>query len=428
MRILIAHNYYQQPGGEDVVFEAEASLLERRGHTVIRYVVRNDQVSAMSRARLAASAVWNRPSCNELHALVRGERIEVAHFHNTLPLISPAAYRAVRSAGAAVVQTLHNHRLICPKAILYRDGQGCTDCVGRSFAWPGIMHACYRNSRLATATVALVQLAHRAKGTYTNDVDLYIAPSQSTMSRLAGVLPANRIVVKPHFIDPDPTPGQGQGGYAVFVGRLSPEKGLETLLQAWRLLETPDVHPGLRSGGTSGAARQLASLQLRIIGDGPLAPLLASPPPGVQWLGRQPLDVAYRLIGDASALIFPSGCHETFGRSIAEAFAKGTPVIASNLGAAPEMIDPSRTGLLFEAGNAQDLARQIAALHGDPIRLRQMRCAARREYEDKYNAASNYNQLASIYERAVWLRHNESRADPHQPQLYHHELGRRQPA
>lgn len=408
MRILIAHNYYQQPGGEDVVFEAEANLLESRGHTVIRYVVHNDQVNAMSRIRLAASAIWNRAIGHELYTLVKKEKIEIAHFHNTLPLISPAAYSAVRSAGAAVVQTLHNHRLICPKAVLYRDGKVCTDCVGRSFAWPGIVHGCYRGSHLATATVALVQLAHRAKGTYENDVDLYIAPSQSTMNRLTDFLPRDRIVVKPHFIDPDPAPGEGQGGYAVFVGRLSPEKGVETLLQAWA-----KVHPPLR---------------LTIIGDGPLASLLRLPPSGVQWLGRQPLDIAYKLIGDAAMLIFPSGCHETFGRSIAEAFAKGTPVIASNLGASPEMIDVGRVGLLFEPGNADDLARQITNLTSDPIRLRQMRSAARQEYEAKYNATSNYDQLVSIYARALSLRHRTNFAWPNQPQLHHDELGRREPA
>ncbi|MGA2500710.1 MAG: glycosyltransferase, partial [Tepidisphaeraceae bacterium] len=360
-----------------------------------------------------------RPICNELHALVKKEAIEIAHFHNTLPLISLAAYGAVRSAGAAVVQTLHNHRMICPKAVLYRDGKVCTDCVGRSFAWPGIVHGCYRGSRLATATIALVQLAHRVRGTYENDVDLYIAPSQSTFDRLSPFLPANRIVVKPHFIDPDPTPGQGQGGYAVFLGRLSPEKGLETLLKAWAKVG-PTPSSALAGEGTGPT--------LRIIGDGPLAPLLRSPPPGVQWLGRQPLDSAYSLIGDAAMLIFPSGCPETFGRSIAEAFAKGTPVIASNLGASPEMIEPGRTGLLFEPGNAEDLARQITDLNSDPVRLRGMRQAARHEYETKYNAASNYDQLTSIYARALSLRHNDNLVRPQQPQLHHHELGRREPA
>ena len=421
MRILIAHNYYQQPGGEDVVFEAEANLLESRGHTVFRYVVRNDQVNAMSRVKLAASAFWNRSICNELHTLVKKETIDIAHFHNTLPLISPAAYGAVRSAGAAVVQTLHNHRLICPKAVLYRDGNVCTDCVGRSFAWPGIVHSCYRGSRLATATVALVQLAHRVKGTYDNDVDLYIAPSQSTFNRLSPFLPAGRVVVKPHFIDPDPTPGLGRGGYAVFLGRLSPEKGLETLLEAWTKVG-PTPSSAMAGEGTG------PTLRLKIIGDGPLAPLLRSPPPGVQWLGRQPLDVAYKLIGDAAMLIFPSGCHETFGRSIAEAFAKGTPVIASNLGASPEMIDVGRTGLLFEPGNADDLARQITNLNSDPVRLRGMRTAARGEYEAKYNADNNYDQLLAIYARALALRHNHNPAQPQQPQLHHDELGRRQPA
>lgn len=404
MRILIAHNRYQQPGGEDAVFEAEANLLEQRGHCVTRYVVHNDQINGMNRLKLIGATFRNRDVCGELHALALEKDIQVAHFHNTFPLISPAAYGAVRSAGAAVVQTLHNHRLICPNALLYRDGHVCTDCVGRSIAWPGILHGCYRGSRPATATVALLQTVHGIAGTYQRQVDLYIVPSKSTADRLASAgLPSDRVAVKPHFVDPDPGAGAGAGGYAVFVGRLSTEKGLQTLLNAWALLRRPQ--------------------RLIVIGDGPLSSLMASVPPSVEWVGRQPPHAVARMLGDAAMLIFPSECHETFGRTIIEAFAAGTPVIASNLGAAPEIVEPGGTGVLFKAGDAPDLAGQVDSLYADPQRLAAMRSAARAQYEAHYTASHNYGQLIELYGQAIeYRRCNETQ------QLHHDQLGRRQPA
>jgi glycosyltransferase involved in cell wall biosynthesis len=404
MRILIAHNYYQQPGGEDGIFEAESALLKSRGHTVFPFVVHNDQINGMNKLKVAATTIWNRDMHRQIRDTIRSNAIDVAHFHNTFPLISPAAYRAARSAGAAVVQTLHNHRITCSNAVLCRDGRSCQECVGRSFAWPGIVHGCYRGSRSASTVVALMQFAHRAIGTWRRDVDLYIAPSQSTRKTMcAAGLPPERVVVKPHFVDPDPSPGDGRGGYALFVGRLSPEKGIETLLRAWSTLS--DAPP------------------LKIVGDGPLSSLLQNLPANVEWLGRQPTADVNRLMGDAAALVFPSQCQETFGRVIAEAYAKGTPVIASNAGSAPEMIKPGVTGLLFEAGNAEDLARQISTSFSDVDRLRTMRSAARHEYESRYHADSNYHQLVAIYEQSLAARHGHA-----QTNLRDDELGRRQPA
>lgn len=400
MRILIAHNYYQQAGGEDVVFEAEAALLERHGHDVVRHAVHNDAIREMGQLRLAARTVWSREGRRTIADLVREHRPDIVHFHNTFPLISPAAYGAAREAGAAVVQTLHNHRLACPNGVVCRDGHACLECVGRRFAWPGIAHACYRGSRKATAVVALMQLTHRALGTWQDDVDLYISPSASTRRILCSAgLPADRVIVKPHFVDPDPGIGNGDGGYFIYLGRLSEEKGLRTLLKAWASMRNPPL--------------------LKIAGDGPLAPLVREAGPQVQWLGRLPMTQAYDVVGGASALIFPSDCYETFGRAIAEAFAKGTPVIASRLGTSIEMIEPGRTGELFDPGDALDLASRVNELAAAPAdRLRQMRAAARHEYEAKYRADANYEQLVAAYNRALDQRHRRA------PAADHHELGR----
>jgi glycosyltransferase involved in cell wall biosynthesis len=385
MKVLVAHNYYQQPGGEDQCFAAEVALLRARGHDVLEYRVHNDSITGMSRLGVASRTVWSRPAYRELRALIRTHRPEVAHFHNTLPLISPAAYYAARAAGVRVVQTLHNYRLLCPNALFFRDGRVCEDCIGRSAPWPGVVHKCYRESRIASAAVAAMLALHRGLGTWREAVDVYVALTEFGRRKfIAGGLPAGKIVVKPNFVDPDPGPGAGAGGYALFVGRLSAEKGVPTLLQAWREL----------GGGAP----------LKIVGDGPLAAAVAAAAAAdarAQWLGRQPLSAVYALLREAMVLVLPSQCYETFGRVAVEAFAAGTPVIASRLGAMAEVVDHGRTGLLFEPGNAIDLAAKLRQLLADPDERERMRRAAREEYERKYTAAANYNALLDIYERAL---------------------------
>lgn len=408
MRILIAHNYYQQPGGEDVVFDDESRLLESRGHTVFRYTVRNDRIELMGRLKAAATTLWNGAARREIADVIREHGIDVAHFHNTFPLISPAAYGGARKAGAAVVKTLHNHRLACVNAVLCRDDHACQDCVGKPVAWRGVMHGCYRGSRSASAVVAMMQVAHRAAGTWSRNVDAFIAPSASTRRILCeSGLPAERVIVKPHFVAPDPKAGDGSGGYAVFVGRLAEGKGLGTLLRAWELL-------GPRCP------------TLKVIGDGPLASLVRSAPARVEWLGRLPMQQTYDVIGGASVLIFPSEGLETFGRVIAEAYAKGTPVIASRQGPSPEMVEPGVTGYLFEPGDAADLAAKVTAVYSDPQHLQSMRAAARAQFEEKYHADANYDQLLAIYDRALARRRGNRAQRP--AVLRHDELGRWAPA
>jgi glycosyltransferase involved in cell wall biosynthesis len=385
LRILVAHNFYQQPGGEDGVFDVETAMLESRGHEVHRFVVHNDQVEGMSRLALVGATVWNRGIYAELRAMVRQHRLEVVHFHNTFPLISPAAYSAARAGGAAVVQTLHNFRLLCPSACFYRDGRVCEECLGKSVPWPAVKHRCYRESRAATAAVAVTLTLHHSMGTWRNGVDRFIAPTEFARGKfIEGGLPGERIAVKPNFVDPDPGVGSGGGGYAIFVGRLSQEKGLQTLADAWELIGD--------------------KVPLKIVGDGPLADRvrdLQARVPGVEWLGRLPLQKVYDLIGGAAVLIFPSACYETFGRVAAEAFAKGTPVIASAHGAMAEVVTHGRTGLLFKPGDPADLALRVDELLSDPARLIAYRQEARREFEAHYTGARNYQQLMEVYETAL---------------------------
>jgi glycosyltransferase involved in cell wall biosynthesis len=387
MKVLLSHNLYQQPGGEDQVFESEGALLEQFGHRVVRHTSHNDELEGMSPPALAAATLWNRAKYRELRALVRRERPDVVHFHNTFPLVSPAAYHAARAEGVPVVQTLHNYRLICPGATLMREGRTCEDCVGRAAPWRGVARACYRGSRAASGAAALMLTAHRAMRTWARAVNVYVALTEFARGKfVAGGLPARKIVVKSNFVEAGVVPGGGRGDFALFVGRLSPEKGVGTLLRAWRSL--PDV-------------------PLKVVGDGPLLDevrAVARERPGgvnVEALGRLPRREVFGLMRRARFLVFPSEWYEGFPLTIAEAFACGTPVVASRLGAMAEIVEDGRTGLLFSPGDSEDLAAKARRAWEHEAEAEEMRRGARREYEEKYTAERNYHALMGIYERAA---------------------------
>ena len=303
---------------------------------------------------------------------------QIAHFYNTFPLISPAGFYAVRGQ-AAVVQKLSNFRLLCPGATLARNGNVCEECIERKSFLPAVRHRCYRNSRPATAAVALMLSAHRGAHTWDRVVDVYVAHTEFARGKfIEGGLPGERIAVKPHMIWPDPGQGTGRGDYALFVGRLSEEKGIHTLAEAWR---------------------GLADIPLLIAGDGPLAD--KDWPPGVTWLGDQSRESVNSLMKDARVVIVPSVCFEIGPLTVLEAFAAGTPVIASDLGSMAERVAHGRNGFLFRPGDSEDLARQVRWAVEHPEEMREMRANARREYEEKYTAERSYRALMAIYEMAI---------------------------
>lgn len=392
MTILVVHGAYQLAGGEDQCVAAEVAMLEERGHKVVRYSVHNGALAKMNAAAAAARAIWNPTSLREVGSLVDQHNPEVAHVHNTFPLISPAVHYVLASRHVPVVQTLHNFRLLCPNALLYRNGSVCERCVGKAVPWPGVVRRCYRRSWGASAVTATMLTVHRALGTWRSVVDAYITPSEFARAKLVeGGLPADKVFVKPNVIHPDPGPGAGGGGYALFVGRLSHEKGLATLLRAWNEL-----------GGR---------MPLKIVGDGPLAPSVADAAaknPGIQWLGARPFEEVCSLIGGGEILICPSECYETFGRVIVEAFSKGTPVIASNIGAMAELVDDGRTGLLFRPGDSRDLASKVSWLANDRTLMMRMRGHARAEFEAKYTSDQNCRLLLDVYHRAIAGRRGET--------------------
>jgi glycosyltransferase involved in cell wall biosynthesis len=384
MRLAIIHNYYQQPGGEDRAFATESALLEDAGHTVVRYTRHNDDLKHQSRLTMAVNTVWNRSQASLLRRTFREGRFDIVHFHNTFPIISPAAYYAADSEGIPVVQTLHNYRLHCPNGQFFRDGGHCELCLGRRVAWSGLIHACYRGSRAATTAVAAMQTFHRLLATWTSKVAVYIAQSELAKQKFVeGGLPADRIVVKPPFVHPDPGPGSGEGGYALFVGRLSTEKGVGTLLAASRLLGR--------------------HFPLKIVGDGPLAQEVEAhcrAHSAVEWLGWRPSAEVHSVIGAARCLIFPSIWIEGMPATILEAFAKGTPVLASDMGIMSSMIEDGINGFRFRPGDPGSLAACLDWAMTHPAELDAMRSAVRAEFESKYTAQTNYQQLIDIYRKA----------------------------
>lgn len=385
MKILLAHNQYQQAGGEDQSVSAELAMLESYGHEVIQYRVHNDAIKEMSSLGVATRTIWNRASYRDVRELIHKHRPHIAHFNNTFPLISPAAYYAARKEGMPVIQTLRNYRLICPDAYLLRNQKICESCMGRMFAWPAIVHGCYRKNRKASAVVATMLATHRLLRTWRNAVDVYIALTEFGRNTfIRGGLPAEKIVVKPNFVYPDPGPDTGMGNYAIFIGRLSDEKGIKILLDAWRLLDK--------------------DIPLKIVGAGPLENIVqeaANRDQRILWTGQQSPSQVAKLVGNAAFLVFPSLWYEGMPRTIIEAFAKGTPVIASQLGAMQELIAHDHNGLHFEPGNATDLATLVGQLWSDPVRLLRLRAAARAAYESHYRCETNYQSLIAIYNQAL---------------------------
>ncbi len=385
MRILTVHNKYKFRGGEDAVREDEERLLTEHGHEIENYFGDNQQVNASNLISTGIKAIWSSESYRGIRATLRRQNYDMVNCHNTFPLISPSVYYAAKAEKVAVVQTLHNYRLLCPNSYLFRNSAICENCVGKTFAYPGIVHSCYRDSRAGSTAVAVMLLVHRLIKTYQEKIDVFVALTEFARQKyIEGGLPAEKIVVKPNFVYPDPQIGAGDGNYAIFVGRLSEEKGIATLLEAWETLG--------------------AYLPLKIVGDGPLRGKIeqaADTQPGVEYLGAKPSSEIYELIGRASAMIFPSEWYEGLPKVIIEAFAKGTPVISSDVGSMKSLVEHQRNGLHFAPKDVKDLRRQVEWLMENPAKRKQMRREARDEYEAKYTAETNYRMLMNIYRRAV---------------------------
>jgi glycosyltransferase involved in cell wall biosynthesis len=385
VRILLCHNYYKYRGGEDVSFEADIDMLRSYGHELEVYTKHNEVINGHGRLALAKNTVWNSQSEREVNELIERFRPEILHCNNIFPQISPSVYRAANRTGVAVVQALRNYRLLCANGYLFRDGHLCTDCVDRPSRYPALLHGCYRDIRAATSVVVGMQLIHGAIGTWKRRVDAYFTPSAFARELfIRNGIDGDRIAVRTNFVHPDHGPSDGGGGYALFIGRISPEKGLRVLLQAWQ--------------GMFGV------LPLKIVGTGPDEESLKREfpnVPNVEWVGSRSSAEVLTLLGDAKCLIMPSEWYETFGRTIAEALSRGTPVIASRLGAIAELVVDGETGFLFEPGNADALVAATKSLLANEDRYQTMRRAAYESYKARFTREKSHEQLMAVYQTAL---------------------------
>ena len=382
MRVLMVHNYYQIRGGEDVVFEAEVDLLRSSGVHVDTLVATNDEIAGLSgRLGAAAGAVYSRTGRNRMAEALARTKPDVVHVHNFFPLLSPALFDACAEAGVPAVITLHNYRLACANGLFLRNDGPCEKCLDKGAHW-GAIHGCYRDSHVGSLMVAAMIAWHRRIGTWRDKVSRFIALTEFSRGRfIAAGLPAEKIVVKPNFLKP-PHPGQDnqERRGAVFVGRLSREKGVHVLLEAWRNLELP----------------------LTIVGDGPEAPALRTmEAPGVRFTGALTHDEALTEMNGAEVLIMPSIWYENLPMTIVEAKALGLPIIASRLGSLSELVRDGVDGFLFNPGHVEDLVNVISRAFADRDMLAVMGQASRASYEERFTPERNVGTLLEIYEDAM---------------------------
>lgn len=386
VRVLQIHNRYREPGGEDVSVDHERRLLEDAGHEVIVYQRDSREIDRFS-SRQKLALAWQVSSsplaCREIAARIDRHRPDLAHVHNTVPLLSPAIYAVCRSRGVPVVQTLRNYRFFCASGNFYRAGRVCLDCF-RGTPLPAVRHGCYRGSRAQSAALAAMLLRHRR--TYLREIDGFVALSQHVKARfLEAGFPADRFFVKPNF-EPDPGPPvrDAKASHVLYMGRLTPEKGLITLLRAWRGVRTP----------------------LLVAGDGPLrgtlesmcrAPELAH----VELRGFLSRDELAHAIAHCFFVVVPSDWHEPFGRCVVEAYAAGRPVVASRIGGLEELVVDGESGALFRAGDDAELRRVARELLDAPEALRRMGVRARSLYEHAYSPAANLRMLLDIYAQVL---------------------------
>jgi glycosyltransferase involved in cell wall biosynthesis len=391
LRILVVHNRYQDVGGEDTAVSEETKLLKSHGHQVLTLEFDNSQISTVGISprtmKLAIETVWSFSARRRLQECVRRFRPDITHFHNTFPLVSPAAYQVCQQERIAVVQSLHNYRIVCANGLQFRAGRHCEDCLGLKVPWPAIMHRCYRRSTAATAVTMAMLGFHNLRDTWRRDVDLYVAPSEyarETMVR--GGLPGNRVTVKRHFID-DPGQGTEHGQHFLFVGGGLLYKGIDVLIRAW------EVHD--------------LSVPLRILGPKELPDDLVrriSHNQSIEYLGAVSRSRVLREMKSAFALIMPSLVNETLGLAAIEAFACATPVLAARVGALPEVVDDGRTGLLFAPDDTGHLAQSVRWLVAHPHNAADMGRRARAAYEARFSAKAGYRDLIAAYDHALEFR------------------------
>lgn len=385
MKILAVHNRYLMTGGEDISHQTEIDLLRSHGHQVDEYVEDNLRIARIGKLKTAFRTVWSVESYKDMRNLLHKDHYDVMIVQNFFPLISPSIFYAAAQEKTPVIQFIRNYRLVCLNGTLLKNGTICTECIGRKIPLPGIIHGCYRDSIPASLVVAIMLVVHRMLGSWNKKINRFISLTEFSRKILieSGINP-EKIIVRPNTVYPDPGAGDGSGNYALFTGRLSIEKGIDILLDAWS--KVPAESP------------------LIIAGDGPLREEVLRQikgRPNIQYSGQLPYTKMLEMIKKARFLVFPSIWYEGMPRTIIEAFAAGTPVLASNLGAMKEMVRDGWNGFLFPAGDAEGLAELATNLFSEKNDYTEMRLNARESYEKKYTDQTVYGDLERIMDELV---------------------------
>ncbi|MVM33715.1 glycosyltransferase [Spirosoma sp. HMF4905] len=383
MRVLLIHNYYQQAGGEDTVFQQEADLLREHGLAVETITFTNESFdgTALSKLGAATRSLYNTKSANRVKQAIDRFRPDVVHIHNLFYTATAAVIRAAKQRGVPVVMTVHNYRLVCVNGLLMREGKiPCETCLSQLVPLAGIRHACFRQSHLQSAQLSFITLLHKLTGIW-RSVDRFVVLTDFARQKILSSslrLSPSQVVVKPNFV-PDvgyADPRQRQD-YFLFIGRLSPEKGISTLLEA----------------------AQKKVFRLKIIGDGPLnedVSRVAATLPHVEFTGWQDRSTVLEALKTCRALIVPSVWYEGLPTVILEAFATGTPIICSDQDNLNQIVVDGKTGLLFKTGNSDDLNRVIDRLSQQPEQLELYAQTSRQEYK-RYSKEASYQAIIRLY-------------------------------
>lgn len=389
MKVLVIHNHYQRWGGESAAASAQIALLRSAGHTVTAYARDNAEISEyrlLDKCAFFWRSFRSAATYRDLRRRIAHDKPDVVHIHNVFPLITPSAYIAAHDVGLPIVQTLHNFRLLCPNALFFTHGLRCERCMTGN-TLHAIRHKCYRGSYILSALYAGVTGLHRARGTW-GLIDRFVVLTEFTAQKLvdSGLTTHDRIRVLGNFL-PEPLPQPGPSArepYLVYMGRLSPEKGVETVIRAMAYT---------------------VGLRLLILGDGPqrdeLADLVGKRGSSIEFRGHVTGDAKWEILRRAAAVVVPSECYENFPMTVLESYGVGTPVIASDLGSLPFVVQNGETGILFSPGDPRDLAQAITSIVDNPEWARSMGLRARQVVEKHYSSQAHYEQLMSIYSEVM---------------------------
>ena len=384
MKILIIHNKYQQKGGEDFVFENEFNLLQKYGHTVDILIFDNNQIkSAIDKLKIGLFSIYNPESAKILEDKINSFKPDIIHVHNFFPIASPSIFFTAKKNDIPIVMTLHNYRLICPNALLFRNGNICEECINKVFPYRGIIHKCYRDSFMQTLSLSLVTSIHRYIKTWHSKVDKFITLTNFQKNKILSSsinIPKKKFVVKPNFSEDFGEGYQNREDYFLYVGRLSQGKGVLTMLKAF--------------DGTN--------FNLIIVGDGIFKNEVIKykeKNKNIKYLGFKLKKEIIELMKKTKALIFTSEWYEGLPMVLVEALSTGTPVITSNIGSQAEIVKDKHLGMHFNTGDFIDLRKKIAEFL--KINNRRFYQNARNEYLDKYTPEKNYEKLLSIYKEAM---------------------------